>query len=158
MPLAYFEVGIAHPHRHYARTRMAERGESPDGFPRATWAEHLERDYSGGAPCDAPFDLVPVIASTYGGWHPDFAAWLLRAAHGAVEMHGTGVAGGPPASAAGLLFRAAASLAIALQHGNSGVLAAAPRVGAWSLAGSPGLCRPSDTAVAGPCCGPSLVV
>ena len=76
--------------------------------------DRLERDDSGGAPHDAPFDLVPAIASTYGGWHPDFAAWLRGAARGAAEFQGAGV-----------LFRAAASSAVALQCGNFGVLAAA---------------------------------
>ena len=36
------------------------------------------RDYAGGPPADAPYELVPAAVSTFGAWHPDFLAWLRR--------------------------------------------------------------------------------
>ncbi len=48
-PLAYFEVGVLHPHRHYARRRLLDWASSPDGFAQELWHRRLVQDYGGAA-------------------------------------------------------------------------------------------------------------
>ena len=88
---------------------------SGSAFVEAAWRGRLERDYGGGPPGDAPYDLLPAAVSTFGAWHPAFVRWVRRllrdrAAAGATdEMEANGLFGG-------MLWRVAASLSVGAQR------------------------------------------
>ena len=73
--------------------------------------------YGGGPPARAAFDLVPAVASSYGGWHPEFAQWWRGAVRAAAAR------AGPSASQTGMLWRTVGFLAVTLQRQNFQVLA-----------------------------------
>ena len=85
----------------------------------------LRHDYDGGPPPDAPFDLVPAVVSTYGGWHPDFAQWWRGVVRTAAERSGS------LANQHALLWRTVGFLSVTLQRQQFQVLAGcAPTLGA----------------------------
>ena len=56
-----------------AAASEARRGSSNCAFVEEAWRRRLAQDYAGGPPPDAPYQLIPAVVSSYGGWHPDFA-------------------------------------------------------------------------------------
>ena len=68
-------------------------------------------------PPNAPYNLVPAVVSSYGGWHPQFARWWKGAVRAAAER------AGPSASPQGMLWRSVGFLAVTLQRANFQVLA-----------------------------------
>ena len=74
---------------------------------------------------NAPYDLVPAAASSYGAWHPELARWWRAAARAAAER------AGPSASQSGLLWRSVGMLAVTLHRQTYQVLVGcAPALGA----------------------------
>ena len=76
----------------------------------------LRRDYGGGPPADAAFELVPAVANTHGGWHPLFAQWWRGAVRTAAERSG------PTANQSAMLWRSVGFLSVILQRQNFQVL------------------------------------
>ena len=71
-----------------------------------------------------PFDLVPAVVSTYGGWHPDFAQWWRGAVRTAAERSGS------LALQHAMLWRTVGFLSVTLQRKQFQVLAGcAPTLG-----------------------------
>ena len=89
----------------------------------ATWSpgllcrNRLHDDYAGGPPPNAPFDLIPAMVSTYGGWHPAFAQWWRGAVRTAAERSGT------QANPHAMLWRTVGFLSVTLQRQQFQVLA-----------------------------------
>ena len=65
----------------------------------------------------APFELVPAVVNSYGGWHPNCARWWRGAVRAAAEW------AGPTASQSGMLWRAVGFLSVTPQRQNFQVLA-----------------------------------
>ena len=80
------------------------------------WEYRLRRHYGGGPPAQASFDLIPAVANTHGGWHPDFAQWWRRAVRAAAERCG------PTAHQSAMLWRTVGFLSVLLQRQNFQVL------------------------------------
>jgi len=117
LPLTHFEVHVSHPARsqHAAHDR---RGSSTCAFVEEAWRRRLAAHYGGGPPPNAPFQLIPAVVSSYGGWHPEFAQWWRGAVRAAAER-----AGSAGASAQGMLWRSVGFLSVTLQRQNFQVLA-----------------------------------
>ena len=96
------------------RSRRGPRGTKPV---LQAWRRRLARHYAGGPPPNAPFDLVPAVVSSYGGWHPEFAQWWRGAVRAAAERTGS------TASLQGMLWRTVGFLSVTLQRQNFQVLA-----------------------------------
>ncbi len=123
-PLSYLEVHVSHPLRRHPSPSLGDWGERPGAFVDWAWQRRLRVDYRGGPAADAPFQLVPAVASTFGDWHPSFARWLRQVAWAAADASAAGGVGGPSAVCRGVLWRASVSLSVALHRGNFDVLAA----------------------------------
>ena len=65
---------------------QVRRGVSPSAYLHEVWDMRIRRDYAGGPSEDVPFELIPAIALTYGGWHFRFATWLRRTARATAEL------------------------------------------------------------------------
>ncbi len=117
LPRAHLEVHVSHPARHVTEGVQRRRGASTDAFVEEAWQRRLRDDYGGGAPADAPFDLVPAVVNSYGGWHPHFARWWRGAVRAAAER------AGPTASQVAMLWRTVGFLSVTLQRQNFQVLA-----------------------------------
>ena len=73
------EVYVPHPRvGNRGARRRAEWGRTPTAFVEDAWQGRLVRDYEGGPPAGAAFDLLPAAVSTYGAWHPAFVRWVRR--------------------------------------------------------------------------------
>lgn len=116
LPTAHFEVYVPHPSPQESRPEQLRRAQSPAAFIEAQWAARLERDYGGGPPRNAAFDLVPAAVSSYGSWHPAFARWWRGAVRAAAERYG------PTASQTGMMWRTVGFLSVILQRQNFHVL------------------------------------
>ena len=117
LPLTHFEVHVSHPARSSEEHAQDRHGSSTCAFVEEAWRRRLTRHYAGGPPPDAPFQLIPAVVSSYGGWHPDFAHWWRGAVRAAAER------AGPSASAQGMLWRTVGFLSVTLQRQNFQVLA-----------------------------------
>ena len=81
----------------------------------AAWRGRLHRDYGGGPPRDASYELLPAAVSTYGAWHPAFVRWIRRL------LRDRAAAGAEDAAEAsellgGMLWRVAALLSVGVQR------------------------------------------
>ena len=118
LPRAHLEVHVTHPARHVSGGVQRRRGASTDAYVEEAWRRRLRDDYGGGPPANAPFELVPAVASTYGTWHPAFARWwrgcAVRAAAERLAW--------PQRAQAGMLWRTVGFLSITLQRQNFQVL------------------------------------
>ena len=105
----------AHPHGRAGAGRLQDWSASADAFVNAAWRGRLHRDYGGGPPGDAPYDLLPAAVSTYGAWHPAFVRWIRRllrdraAASAEHEAEASELLGG-------MLWRVAALLSVGVQR------------------------------------------
>ena len=117
LPLTHFEVHVSHPARSSEEHAQDRHGSSTCAFVEEAWRRRLTRHYAGGPPPDAPFQLIPAVVSSYGGWHPDFAHWWRGAVRAAAER------AGPSASPQGMLWRTVGFLSVTLQRQNFQVLA-----------------------------------
>ena len=117
LPVTHFEVHISHPAHRNVDTTQVRHGSSNCAFVEEAWRLRLSRDYAGGPPPNAPFDLIPAVVSSYGGWHPEFAQWWRGAVRAAAERTG------PTASPQGMLWRTVGFLSVTLQRQNFQVLA-----------------------------------
>lgn len=118
IPTTHFEVRVAHSNRLVTVPELRRRGQSPDAFVEATWQWRLDHDYQGGPPPRAAYELIPAVASSYGGWHPAFARLWRGAVRIAAEQ------AGPSASQIGILWRTVGLLVVILQRQTFQVLAA----------------------------------
>ena len=118
IPTTHFEVHVTHPNRLASDPELRRRGQSPSAFVEGAWRWRLEHDYQGGPPPRAAYDLVPAVASSYGGWHPSFAQWWRGAVRMAAEHAGS------LASQTGMLWRTVGILSVTLQRQTFQVLAA----------------------------------
>ena len=109
MAPTHFEVRVSHPGAESYRRQYVR---SANAFLEEVWDQRLRRDYGGGPPAAAPYDLIPAVVSTYGGWHPAFVQWLKRAVREAAERQG------PTASPASMLWRTVGFLSVSLQRSN----------------------------------------
>jgi hypothetical protein len=117
LPLTHFEVDVSHPQRSHMEAAQDRRGSSNCAFVEEAWRRRLDRHYAGGPPPNAPFQLIPAVVSSYGGWHPEFAQWWRGAVRAAAER------AGPTASPQGMLWRSVGFLSVTLQRQNFQVLA-----------------------------------
>ena len=115
--LTHFEVHVSHPSRSQGEASQDRRGSSNCAFVEEAWRRRLSQDYDGGPPTNAPYNLVPAVVSSYGGWHPQFAQWWRGAVRAAAER------AGPSAAPQGMLGRSVGFLAVPLQRQNFQVLA-----------------------------------
>ena len=117
LPLTHFEVHVSHPSHLHPESAQIWRGSSICAFVEEAWRRRLARHYNGGPPPNAPYRLIPAVASSYGGWHPEFVQWWRGAVRAAAER------AGPTAPAQGMLCRSVGFLAVTLQRHNFHVLA-----------------------------------
>ena len=68
-------VTVTHPSERRSNVPRGALNTTSSSFVEAIWNIRLRTDYAGGPPQNAPFDLIPAMVSTYGGWHPAFAQW-----------------------------------------------------------------------------------
>ena len=108
---------MSHPSRSQGEASQVRRGSSNCAFVEEAWRRRLDQDYGGGPPPDAPYNLVPAVVSSYGGWHPEFARWWRGAVRAAAER------AGPTASPQSMLWRSVGLLSVTLQRQNFQVLA-----------------------------------
>lgn len=113
LPFTRVEVHVSHPARSHVEAAQVRRGSSNCALVEEAWHRRLGRHYAGGPPPDAPYSLIPVVVSSYGGWHPEFAQWWRGAARAAAER-----AGSPTASPQGMLWRTVGFLSVTLQRQN----------------------------------------
>lgn len=108
------------------RSQDLEDGPFPVGMPGSEVPPpvRLRRDYNGGPPPRAAYDLIPAVASSYGGWHPEFTQWWRGTVRMSAELAGS------LASQTGMLWRTVGFLSVTLHCQNFQVLAAcAPLIG-----------------------------
>ena len=117
LPVTHFEVHVSHPAQRHGDVTQVRHGSSTCAFVEEAWRHRLARHYAGGPPPNAPFDLVPAVVSSYGGWHPEFAQWWRGAVRAAAERSG------PTASQQGMLWRTVGFLWVTLQRQSFQVLA-----------------------------------
>ena len=117
LPLTHFEVHVSHPSRSQGEASQVRRGSSNCAFVEEAWRRRLDQDYGGAPPPDAPYNLVPAVVGSYGGWHPAFARWWRGAVRAAAER------AGPTASPQSMLWRSVGLLSVTLQRQNFQVLA-----------------------------------
>ena len=117
LPLTHFEVHVSHPSR-LDDAAQVRRGSSNCAFVEEAWRRRLAAHYGGGPPPNAPFQLIPAVVSSFGGWHPEFAQWWRGAVRAAAER-----AGPAGASVQGMLWRSVGFLSVTLQRQNFQVLA-----------------------------------
>ena len=108
---------MSHPSR-FDDAAQVRRGSSNCAFVEEAWRRRLAVHYGGGPPPNAPFQLIPAVVSSFGGWHPEFAQWWRGAVRAAAER-----AGPAGASAQGMLWRSVGFLSVTLQRQNFHVLA-----------------------------------
>ena len=85
----FLEVTVTHPSERRSNVPRGALNATSSSFVEAIWRIRLRTDYAGGPPQNAPFDLIPAMVSTYGGWHPAFAQWWRGAVRTAAERSGT---------------------------------------------------------------------
>ena len=113
----FLEVTVTHPSERRMDVPRAALGTSSSSFLEAIWRNRLRTDYGGGPPPNAPFDLIPAMVSTYGGWHPAFAQWWRGVVRTAAERSGT------QANPHAMLWRTVGFLSVTLQRQQFQVLA-----------------------------------
>ena len=120
----FLEAHITHPSTRRTDYPRDALGATNSSFVEAIWRNRLRHDYGGGPPTTAPFDLIPAVVSTYGGWHPDFAQWWRGVVRTAAERSGS------LANQHAMLWRTVGFLSVTLQRQQFQVLAGcAPTLG-----------------------------
>ena len=113
----FLEVTVTHPSDRRTDVPRAALGSTSSSFLEAIWRNRLRPDYGSAPPPNAPFDLIPAMVSTYGGWHPAFAQWWRGVVRRAAERSGT------QANPHAMLWRTVGFLSVTLQRQQFQVLA-----------------------------------
>jgi hypothetical protein len=127
--LTFLEIHVVHPAAPSANHHR--NGTSPDAAAVQAWVDKLRRDYEP-LPQHMPFRLTPVVATSFGSWHPETKAFLRECAQRVAESAGN--LPSAPHLADAILARWVSRLGVTLWRQNAMMLRrCAPSLGGAAL-------------------------